>query len=226
MVMYNAQPPQSAFSDPLTAQIVYGPSYMLAWQLYELQQLRDQTAGMRVGMLTEQASNIRTLAEMQAGMTTSLDAAKDMASQIIIGVQDAIAQQQRELEAMRARAQSPSLTNIALGPGAGRGITPATIPAPNIAGQLPGVPSLAALGSVPSVGGGGGSAPYTAWWTWSTGGPAPLGTGGGGMGSAAANPNPAAGLAAFGASAPASAPGVNAPAYLPALPPAGGASAS
>lgn len=192
---------------------IYGDAYGIALQLYQLQQVRNQIAQRQAALIRQGADNAYALAQMQAGVTMGLEQAKNLASNVIIAAQDAVAQQGRELDAMRARAQSPSLTNIALGPNAGLGVSnPAPLLRP---------PSLAAQ-AVPGGGwgggggGGGGGGAYTAWWTWPGGG---TGTGGIPMGSAAGNP--AAPLWSFGGSGggPANAPGQNAPAGVPGLPP-------
>lgn len=209
----------SIVEDPAAAQRVYGDAYGIAMQLYQIQQIRMQTAAIQQQNIIRSGQQALALAQAEGSLVGNLDDVKNMASNVIIAATNAVAQQNRELDAMRARSQSPSLTNIALGPGAGRGISDASsyLQPPNLIAQFG--------GGSGGVGGGGtggmGWSPsggYSAWWSWPM-----AGGGGGGMGSAggmgSSAPSPAVWMwQAGGGGGPANAPGQNAAAGLPGSP--------
>ncbi len=226
IVQANIQPP----TEEQALANIYGPQWGLVSQLLEIQRLRDQLSQLRIGQTQQAAGRTVQLANMQAQVAMGVEQAKNLASQVAISVGNAMAQQQRDLDAMRARAQSPSLTNIALGPEAGRSITPLNLPAPDIAAQsVPSIPSLAALGTIGGAASATGTQPVTAWWSWPAAGGVQAQGGTGSMGSAAlggsttmgsAGGNPAGTMWTWGGvTAPANTPGQNVAAGLPGLPP-------
>lgn len=211
-------PIQNITQDETAARFIYGDAYGIAMQLYQIQQIRMQTAAIQQQNIIRSGEQALALAQAEGWLVGNLDAVKDMASNIIIAATNAVAQQSRELDAMRARAQSPSLTNIALGPGAGRGISDVSsyLRPPNLSAQFGGGSGGGGVGGA----GGTGWSPsggYSAWWSW------PMAGGGGGMGSAggmgSSAPSPAVWMwQAGGGGGPANAPGQNAAAGMPGSP--------